>query len=296
MHRMRVASQSVLPARIPAGGQRRRPMPGDRIPPPITNRPQQPAVPATDSAAPGADAPLQGTGGLDSPGDLQRRAGGAVARALPGAVGVQVPVTALSRAEQAERIAAILLPDAALIERAKVDTEAFGVLYERYVRTVYAFAFGKLRDQALAEDITSQTFLKALRALPMYQQRGVPIRSWFFRIAANLIADMHRAPIEEVPLGPSEHETERRDEHHEPADPRAEAAIFDWERAEDFLRLLEDLTPEQQTVLRLRFAGQLTIAEIAGQMARSEGSVKMLLLRGLQALRRRVPAAWSEGR
>lgn len=257
-------------------------MPGDRIPPPIINRPQQPAVPATDSAAPGADAPLQGTGGV-------------AARALPGAVGTQSPVAAPFRAEQADRTAAILLRDAALIERAKVDTEAFGVLYERYVRTVYAFAFGKLRDQALAEDITSQTFLKALRALPKYQQRGVPIRSWFFRIAANLIVDLHRAPIEELPLGPSERETGRRDEPHEPADPRAEAAIGDWERAEDFLRLLEDLTPEQQTVLRLRFAGQLTIAEIAGQMARSEGSVKMLLLRGLQALRRRVPAAWSEG-
>ena len=271
-------------------------MADDRIPPPVPERPQPLAVAGIDVVASAVDAPHRGTVGHDSSDDPRWRADGAAAGVLPDAVGPHGAPVALSLPEQGALVAPILLSDAALIERAKGDSEAFGVLYERYVRTVYAFAFSRVRDTALAEDITSQTFLKALRALPTYQQRGVPIRSWFFRIAANLIADLHRTPIEEVPLGPSEHEAERRDEHHEPADPRAEAAIADWERAEDFLRLLEDLTPEQRTVLRLRFAGQLTIAEIAGQMARSEGSVKMLLLRGLQALRRRVPAIWSEGR
>jgi len=271
-------------------------MAGDRIPPAIPNRPQPPAVAGTDAAESAEDAPRQSTSGLDVSGGRQWRVEGAAAGAIPGTIGVQGALTVPSQAAQGTPIAPILLSDAELIARAKGDSAAFGVLYERYVRTVYAFAFSRLRDAALAEDITSQTFLKALRALPKYQQRGVPIRSWFFRIAANLIADLYRAPIDEVPLGPAEPETGGYPEHTEPADPRAESAIADWERAEDFLRLLEDLTPEQRTVLRLRFAGQMTIAEIAGQMARSEGSVKMLLLRGLQSLRRRVPAEWGEGR
>ena len=80
-----------------------------------------------------------------------------------------------------------------LIERAKVEAEAFGILYDRYVRTVFAFAFSKVRDQAQAEDLTSQTFLQALKALPRYQQRGLPFRSWLLRITANLITDQHRA-------------------------------------------------------------------------------------------------------
>src|SRR5579871_6889962 len=65
-----------------------------------------------------------------------------------------------------------LCDDATLIEHAKGNPEAFGVLYERYVRAVFAFAFSKTHDTALAEDITSQTFLQALRALPRYEQRG----------------------------------------------------------------------------------------------------------------------------
>jgi RNA polymerase sigma-70 factor (ECF subfamily) len=190
--------------------------------------------------------------------------------------------------------------DAALIERAKNDPEAFGVLYERHVQSVFAFVFSKVRDRAQAEDITSQTFLQALRALPRYQQRGVPIRSWFFRIAANLVTDLHRAPVAMQPLqvwqqGQAIVASGRVDAASagsdvvafDPPDPRAEAEIAAWESAEDFLRLIVDLTPEQRTVLQLRFAEGLAIAEIARQMDRSEGAVKMLMMRGLQQLRRR---------
>lgn len=183
-----------------------------------------------------------------------------------------------------------VLDDATLVERAKQDAEAFGALYERYVRSVFAFAFSKLRDGPQAEDITSQTFLQALKALPRYEQRGVPFRSWLFRICANLIADRHRAPIAEVPLGGPAGERDTGDEApQDPPDPRGEADIAAWEQAEDFARLIADLTPEQRTVVRLRFADGLPIAEIAAQMARSEGAVKMLLMRALQNLRRRMP-------
>ena len=185
-----------------------------------------------------------------------------------------------------------LLGDAELVERARSDPEAFGFLYERHVRSIFGFAFGKLHDPSLAEDITSQTFLQALRALPRYEQRGVPFRGWLLRIAANLIADRFRAPIVEQPFAArrGHHDADEADRSAVPeiADPVAESDLTSWELAQDFADLIRDLTPEQRTVIQLRFAEALPIAEIAARMHRSEGSVKMLLLRALQNLRKRL--------
>lgn len=207
---------------------------------------------------------------------------------------------ALPRGGMASGAGSAPLSDADLVERAKTDPEAFGVLYERHAHAVFAFVLSKLRERAQAEDVTSQTFLQALRALPRYQERGVPIRSWLFRIAANLVTDLHRTPTVVQPLqvwqqGQSLVASARADAEgtgveataFDPPDPRAEAEIAAWEGAEDFLRLIVDLTAEQRAVLQLRFAEGLSIAEVAQRMERSQGAVKMLLMRGLQQLRRR---------
>jgi RNA polymerase sigma-70 factor, ECF subfamily len=179
------------------------------------------------------------------------------------------------------------MDDPALIEAAKQSPDAFGVLYERYVRTVFAFCYSKLHDGHAAEDLTSQTFLQALRALPRYQDRGVPIRSWLFRIAANLITDRMRAQRPEQPLSTPPPGFDDAAAF-EPADPRSEADITDWEQADNFNSLIAALSPEQRTVVRLRFVEGLPLAEIAAQVGRSEGAVKMLLMRALQNLRRRL--------
>jgi hypothetical protein len=92
--------------------------------------------------------------------------------------------------------ALLSLDDADLVARAvgadeeAPDPEAFGALYERHVHAVFTFALRKLHNCTQAEDVTSQTFLQALRALPRYQPQGVSIRNWFFRIASNLVADL----------------------------------------------------------------------------------------------------------
>lgn len=200
------------------------------------------------------------------------------------------PPACMDQADHAPRARAVdyaALDDAALIDRAKSEPDAFGVLYERHVRSVFAFAFSKVREGAVAEDITSQTFLQALKALPRYQERGAPFRSWLFRITSNLIADRHRAPVSETPLHRGVDES-RDDARLDPPDPRAEADIVAWEQAEDFAALIADLTPEQRTVVRLRFVEGLPTADIAARMARSDGAVKMLLMRALQNLRKRM--------
>src|SRR5205807_2581225 len=146
-----------------------------------------------------------------------------------------------------------------------------------------------------AEDLTSQTFLQALRALPRYEQRGAPIRSWLFRITANLVADRHRAPGHEVPLRHRPDDGEESDAI-DPPDPHAESDITAWERADAFARLIAELTPEQRTVVRLRFVDGLPLSSIAEQTSRSEGAVKMLLMRALQNLRRTMNLETADAR
>jgi RNA polymerase sigma-70 factor (ECF subfamily) len=181
--------------------------------------------------------------------------------------------------------------EAALIARAGREPEAFALLYDRYLPLVFAFAFRNVRDRAQAEDLTSQTFLQALRALPRYEQRGIPFRSWLLRITANLIVDARRRTVPTLSLQAGlRGQGEGGDDlpAYDPPDPHALEATTSWEGIADFMGLIADLTPDQQEVLRLRFVDGLAIAEIAGRLSRSQGSVKMLLLRGLQHLRRSI--------
>ncbi len=193
--------------------------------------------------------------------------------------------SASTRSTGEPRSSLLVLSEAELVESAKTNPEAFALLYERHVRSVYAFALSKVRDVSNAEDVTSQTFLKALRGLPRYEQRGVPFRSWLLRITANAIVDQSRSPHVEVPLHRQPDGAEP-DEEIQVVDAHAEQEIVAWEQAEAFGRLIADLSTEQRTVVQLRFVDGLPIAGIATKMSRSEGSVKMLLMRALQNLRR----------
>lgn len=190
-----------------------------------------------------------------------------------------------SLAGQGRGSSLIALDEPELVDRAKVDSQAFALLYERHVRSVFAFALSKVRDVGMAEDVTSQTFLKALRAMPRYENRGVPFRSWLLRIASNTVVDIRRTPHTEVALR-RKPDCDEPDEEVQVVDERAEQDIAAWEQAEAFSRLIADLTAEQRTAVQLRFVDGLQIAGIAKQMSRSEGSVKMLLMRALQNLRR----------
>ena len=187
------------------------------------------------------------------------------------------------------------LDDAALVERAvgtrgsAPDPAAFGELYERYMPAIFAFAMRNLHDRPQAEDITSETFLRALRALPRYTDRGLPIRSWFFRITVNLINDLHRAapalPVRSLAGADEAQDGQGGASPPDLPDPQAEAAIDACEEAEEFRHLLDGLPRAQRTVIRLRFADGLTVATIAARMGRSAGAVRLLQFRGLEHMR-----------
>src|ERR1700738_5589965 len=87
-----------------------------------------------------------------------------------------------------------------LVERAKSDPEAFGVLYDRYFAQIYRFVFSRLRDQTAAEDATSEVFMKALRSIPRYQDTGRPFTAWLYQISVNTINDRYRATRPTVDL------------------------------------------------------------------------------------------------
>lgn len=81
------------------------------------------------------------------------------------------------------------------VEAAKSDPAKFGLLYEKYFRQVFVFVFRRIGDEEQAADIVSNTFLKAMLALPKYVFKGVPFSAWLFRIASNEVNMYFRKQI-----------------------------------------------------------------------------------------------------
>src|ERR1700674_1260263 len=87
-----------------------------------------------------------------------------------------------------------------LVERAKRDPRQFGALYDRYFQQIYRFVYSRVREQTAAEDVTSEIFMKALKAMPRYQDTGRPFAAWLYQIAVNAIADRYRTMRPSQPL------------------------------------------------------------------------------------------------
>ncbi len=179
--------------------------------------------------------------------------------------------------------------EAQLIERAKRDPEAFGVLYERYIDRIYSYIYYRTGDAREAEDLTARVFYRALAHMPSFNQRGAPFIAWLYRIAHNLVANWRRdrsrhpeLPLDDIIA------VRARD-----ATPHAQA-----ERAEDRRLLLEAirrLPAERQELLILKFVDDLSNVEIGQVLGRSEGAIKSLYHRTLLALRQDLEKRGIEG-
>lgn len=181
-----------------------------------------------------------------------------------------------------------------LVTRARTDRAAFGALYDHYCVPVYAYAYHRLGNHTLAEDVTSQTFVQALAAIDRYEDRGVPFSSWLFRIAANVIVStLRRQPLtvsaDSAPDSDGRVAVDQRLMMDSDAlSPSAEALRL--EQLTELRLVLDQLPEDQRHALVLRFGHDLRIRDVAVHMRRSEGAVKMLLLRGLTTLRRLLPS------
>jgi RNA polymerase sigma-70 factor (ECF subfamily) len=177
----------------------------------------------------------------------------------------------------------------ALVELARGgDCEAFGQLYDHYHGSVYRFVYYRSRSVTLAEDLTSETFLRALRGMAGFRWQGKDFGAWLMTIARNLCTDHFKAGRTRL-----EQTTEDMGAHDDATEgPENEVlASLTNEVLLDGLRRLSD---EQRDCLIMRFLQGLSIAETAEVLGRSEGAVKQLQLRGVRNLAKLMPAGWRD--
>lgn len=157
------------------------------------------------------------------------------------------------------------------------DREAFARLYEANVDRVYRYVRARVGEPADAEDITAEVFIRAMNALSSYRERGLPLIAWLYRIGRNEAANLmkKRGRRDESPLLDTVAATD------DPAETAVSQVAYD-----EVVNGLSSLTELQREVLSLRFAAQLSIAETATAMNRSEQAVKFLQHSALRAMRR----------
>ena len=162
----------------------------------------------------------------------------------------------------------------------KLDPETWSRLYEEYFPRIYRYVVLRVTDRMEAEDLTEQVFLNALEAGPSFRWRGAPVSSWLFRIARNKVIDYKRTDKSKKNL-PLYENIVSDDENPEKA----------AERNSDVRQLIQavsQLTRAQRDVIELRFAGGLSVAEVARILGKSQGAVKVMQHSAIVSLRAKL--------
>ena len=156
------------------------------------------------------------------------------------------------------------------------DTEAYGMLYEQYAEVIFRYVYSHLDNRLDAEDLTEEIFLRAWRALPKYDERGLPFTAFLFRIARNSLIDYYRqkkvvSSLEDMEIQSHEAGPE------EATDMRIEN--------QGLRETIAELREDYRNVLIFRFLSGLSPEETAQVMQRSVGAVRVLQHRALSALK-----------
>ena len=166
-----------------------------------------------------------------------------------------------------------------LIRRAQQrDHVALTQLYEENFDRIYRYIVFKIGDRTEAEDMTQQVFLNAIQSISSYKWKGMPFSSWLYRIAHNQVVDHLRKKSKRITVPLDESLPARGDDPRHTAEQKIEI--------EEIIDATRGLTPAQQEVISLRFGGELSVAEVARAMGRSEGAVKALQHSAIAALRK----------
>lgn len=163
------------------------------------------------------------------------------------------------------------------------DMGAFSELYDRYYDVVFRYVLFRMNDRTLAEDITQEAFVRALRRIGSVTYQGRDIAAWFVTIARNLIFDhvkssryrLESTTADIIDLSPSTHGPEQQ--------------VLDGATNDELLRCVRKLNPDQQECIQLRFLQGLSVAETARIMDRNEGAVKALQHRAVRRLAQLLP-------
>ncbi|MGB9743589.1 MAG: RNA polymerase sigma factor [Minisyncoccales bacterium] len=163
-----------------------------------------------------------------------------------------------------------------LIKKAKKEPAIFGQLYDEYYQPIFGYILKRVNDLEIAQDITSETFLKALKNLWRFRWQNKPFSAWLYRIANHEIANYFRKnkpkiiSFEQVPelwLIENPSETLNYQE------------FLNWQEK------IQQLPIKYQEVIILRFYEDKSIKEVAEILKKKEGTVKSLLHRGLERLK-----------
>ncbi len=164
------------------------------------------------------------------------------------------------------------------------DGQAFAQLYEENFDRIYRYILLRLGNQAEAEDLSQEVFVKALEAIGSYKWRNLPFASWLFRIAHNQIVDHMRkqTKVKEAAL----------DDDNMTSPGEANPALIAEKELEieELVDGVKKLSPAQREVISLRFGAELSIAEAARVLGKSPGTVKALQYNGIVALRKMLLA------
>lgn len=163
------------------------------------------------------------------------------------------------------------------------DAESFGHLYDLYLDKVYGYIYHRVRNRLTAEDLTSETFLRALRRIETFTWQGRDFGAWLTVIARNLIADFYKSS--RVRLEVTTAEMLDQDEEA----PGPEDAALSMLAHDDIMAAVRRLNPQQQECIVLRFLQGHTVTETARIMMKNEGAVKTLQYRAIRSLARLIP-------
>ncbi len=158
------------------------------------------------------------------------------------------------------------------------DGEAFGRLYDRYVDVVFRFVYYRVNDRALAEDFTSETFLRALRRISTISYQGRDIGAWFVTIARNIVLDHVKSARHRLEIT-----TADTVESKESA-PSPEAAVLESLSSANLMNAVNQLGGEQRDCVLLRFMQGFSVSETAAVMGKNDGAIKALQHRAVRKL------------
>jgi len=170
-----------------------------------------------------------------------------------------------------------------LIARATAgDRQAFAALYRQYMPTVYKFLYYRMgNNKAVAEDMTAEVFLRALRKVTDFNWTGADFGSWLLRIARNLVLDNAKSSRARLEMLNDEIPEDSCGE-----DRSTESAVMENLDNQHIYKAIKQLSPDQRDVITMRFIQGMDVADVAQAMGKKEGTVRTLQFRGLKALQK----------
>jgi len=181
-------------------------------------------------------------------------------------------------------------PDPAVVEEQHVETwrlvtlaqggdgEAFGALYDRYVDIVFRFVYYRVNDRGMAEDFTSETFLRALRRISTITYQGRDIGAWFITIARNIVLDHMKSARHRLEITTAD-AIEGKE-----SSPSPETAVLAALSSDRLMAAVKLLGAEQRDCVMLRFIQGFSVSETAAVMGKNDGAIKALQHRAVRKL------------